>query len=105
MECRHHPGQQDARDSRRPSHRDWVRSGGEGRASVLIGSALWDVDGRALGHWGVLEAATEADARAFAEGDPFATGGIVAETRLTRLADTFEAARVAQRMTTEGKTT
>lgn len=105
MECRHHPGQDAARDAARPAHRDWVRSGGDGRASVLIGSALWDDDGAALGHWGVLEAASEAEARAFAEGDPFAAGGIVAEIRLTRLADTFQAARIAERMTTEERTT
>lgn len=101
MECHHHPGKDADRDRHRPAHRDWVRSGGDGLASVLIGSALWDGDGRALGHWGVLEAATEADARAFADGDPFAVSGIVAETRLTRLADTFQATRIAERMTTE----
>ena len=101
MECRHHPGKDADRDAARPAHRDWVRSGGDGRASVLIGSALWDAAGTAIGHWGVLEAATEAEARAFAEGDPFVTTGIVAETTLTRLADTFQADRVANRMTTQ----
>lgn len=99
MECQHHPGRQDDRDAARPGHRDWVRSGGDGLASVLIGSALWDENGQAIGHWGVLEAPTEAAARAFAEGDPFATAGIVASTRLTRLADTFQAERVTERLT------
>lgn len=99
MECRHRDARDADRDTHRPAHRDWVRSGGDGRASVLIGSALWDDAGRAIGHWGVLEVATEADARAFAEGDPFAAGGIVAETRLTRLADTFQANRIPDRMT------
>ncbi|GGD20409.1 YciI family protein [Sinisalibacter lacisalsi] len=99
MECRHHPGKDAERDRLRPSHRDWVGTGGNGLASVLIGSALWDEAGQAIGHWGVLEAATEANARAFAEGDPFAAEGVVAETRLTRLADTFQADRIAERMT------
>lgn len=104
MECPHHPGQEAARDAARPAHRDWVRSGGDGRASVLIGSALWDGDGIAIGNWGLLEAASEAEARAFAEGDPFAAAGITAEIRLTRLADTFQADRIVERMTTEGRT-
>ncbi|GKY86638.1 YciI family protein [Sinisalibacter aestuarii] len=98
MENRHHSDRDTDRDRLRPEHRDWVRSGGNGLASVLIGSALWDGDGNAIGHWGVLEAATEADARAFAEGDPFVTGGVVAETEITRLADSFQAARIAERM-------
>lgn len=99
MECRHHPDKQDDRSAARPAHRAWVQSGGGGLASVLIGSALWDEEGYAIGHWGVLEADSEDHARAFAEGDPFATGGVVAATTLTRLADTFEARRVSQRMT------
>ncbi|MCB1394674.1 MAG: hypothetical protein H6898_09495 [Rhodobacter sp.] len=99
MECRHHPGRDADRDRLRPSHRDWVKSGGAGLASVLIGSALWADDGTALGHWGILEAATPEAARAFAEGDPFAIGGVVADIALTRLADTFMADRIAPRMT------
>lgn len=99
MECRHHPGKDAARDRLRLTHRDWVRSGGNGLASVLIGSALWDEAGQAVGHWGILEADTLQTARAFAEGDPFAAEGVVAETHLTRLADTFQANRIAERMT------
>jgi hypothetical protein len=98
MDNRHHPDRDADRDRLRAEHRDWVQSGGGGLASVLIGSALWDVDGKAIGHWGVLEAVTEADARAFAEGDPFARGGVVAALTLTRLADTFQADRIAERM-------
>ena len=101
MHCHHHPGKQAARDTARPAHRAWVQSGGNGLASVLIGSALWDEEGHAIGHWGVLEAESAARARAFAEGDPFVTGGIVADTTLTRLADTFQADRVVNRMTTQ----
>lgn len=94
----HHPAQDAARDRLRPAHRDWVKSGGNGLASVLIGSAMWSEDGQAIGHWGVLEAASEAEARAFAEGDPFVTGGVVADIAITRLTDTFQAARIADRM-------
>lgn len=99
MECHHHPDAAPRREALRPAHRDWVREGGRGLASVLIGSALWDANGAGIGHWGILEAESEAQARAFAEGDPFATGGVVARLTLTRLADTFMADRITPRMT------
>lgn len=94
MICHHHPDQDAARDRLRPAHRGWVASGGNGLARVLVGSALWDENGSGVGNFGILEAETEAGARAFAEGDPFATGGIVARIELTRLADTFQADRI-----------
>lgn len=99
MECRHHPDAGPQREALRPAHRDWVRGGGRGLASVVTGSALWDAAGQGIGHWGILEAATEAEARAFAEGDPFATGGVVASLSLIRLADTFTADRISPRLT------
>ncbi|MCZ8151147.1 MAG: YciI family protein [Rhodobacteraceae bacterium] len=94
MICHHHLGVDAQRDALRPQHRDWVATGGKGRARVLTGSALWDAAGAGIGNFGVLEAASEAEARAFAEGDPFATGGVVREIILTRLADTFQAGRI-----------
>lgn len=96
MICHHRPGAESAalRDSLRPRHRAWVASGGEGLASVLTGSALWNAKGEGIGNFGVLEAESEAKARAFAEGDPFYTGGVVRRVELTRLADTFQAARI-----------
>lgn len=100
MECRHHPDIDEKRDAMRATHRDWVRSGGNGLASVLVGSALLDEAGRGIGHFGILEAESKADARAFADLDPFATEGIVSETRLVLLPDTFPADRIAPRLTT-----
>lgn len=96
MVCHHHQGPDIAarRDALRPRHRDWVVSGGDGLARVLTGAALWSDEGAAIGNFGVLEAADKARARAFAEGDPFHTGGIVRQVTLTRLADTFQAARI-----------
>jgi hypothetical protein len=99
MECRHNPDVADLRDSLRATHRDWVKSGGNGLASVLIGSAMWDDTGGAIGHWGILEAEDPEKARAFADGDPFATEGVVDRTTVTRLADTFMGARITPRMT------
>lgn len=99
MRCLHHPGKAAERDLHRAAHRDWVASGGDGLASVLVGSALWDDAGESIGHFGILEAQDEPRARAFAEGDPFARAGIVRETVLTRLADGFQAHRISDRMT------
>jgi uncharacterized protein YciI len=97
MECRHHAEKDSERDRLRAAHRDWVRSGG-GIASVLIGSAIWTEHGRPTGHFGIIEAESHRDAKAFADGDPYSVNGIVAETRLTRLADTFQERRI-DRMT------
>ncbi|MGY6695693.1 MAG: YciI family protein [Roseinatronobacter sp.] len=96
MICHHHDGPEIAarRDSLRPAHRDWVASGGEGRVVVLTGSALWDESGTGIGNFGILQAETEVEARAFAEGDPFAQGGVVRQITLQRLADTFRAERI-----------
>lgn len=94
MVCQHYPDMDALRDSLRPAHRAWVASGGGGLASVLTGSALWDSDSTGIGNFGILSAETETAARAFADGDPFAQGGIVSKITLTRLADTFQAGRI-----------
>ena len=94
MECTHHPGRDAERDLLRPEHRAWVASGGQGLVRVLVGSATLNDDGTARGNFGLLEAADEQDARAFAKGDPFALGGVVRDIRLLRLADTFQAHRI-----------
>ncbi|SPF80216.1 YciI family protein [Pseudoprimorskyibacter insulae] len=98
MRCIHHPDMDAQRDALRPTHRDWVKSAGGNSASCLIGSALWKDDGSALGHFGILQAESGAKARAFAEGDPFNTGGVVAEIHITRLADGFQSDRVSEWM-------
>jgi uncharacterized protein len=99
MRCLHNPGQDAARDTHRPAHRAWVESGGNGLASVLIGSSLLDHGGVSIGNFGILEAASRQAAQAFAEGDPFHQAGIVGSVELTPLPDTFQSARIANRMT------
>jgi uncharacterized protein len=94
MVCQHHANIDAQRDALRPAHRAWVASGGEGLAVVLTGSALWDDGGAGIGNFGVLKAGSAEDAHAFAAGDPFAKGGVVREITITRLADTFQAARI-----------
>ncbi|KAA2314702.1 hypothetical protein DL237_06770 [Pseudooceanicola sediminis] len=98
MRCLHHPDQDAARDTLRPDHRVWVTSGGDGLVSVLIGSALTDATGGSIGNFGILEAATPDDARRFAEGDPFARAGIVADIDITPLPDSFQAQRITDPM-------
>ncbi|MFA7416676.1 MAG: YciI family protein [Rhizobium sp.] len=99
MRCLHHPEQDAARDTHRPAHRSWVQSGGEGTAIVLIGSALLDENGASIGNFGILEASDLAQARAFAEGDPFNRAGIVASIELTPLPDSFQSHRISEPMT------
>lgn len=99
MRCLHHAQQDIVRDAHRPAHREWVRTGGDGLAVVLIGSALLDDAGNGLGNFGVLEAADLDQARAFAEGDPFNQAGIVASIELTALPDNFQAHRIVEPMT------
>ena len=96
MICPHHSGADIAtlRDSLRPAHRAWVASGGDGLAIVLTGAALWNEAGDSIGNFGILQAKDEANARAFAMGDPFCKGGVVKRVELTRLADTFQAGRI-----------
>ena len=98
MRCLHHAGMETRRDEVRPTHREWVKSGGGGLASVLIGSAMLGEDAAAIGHFGILEAGTMPDAQAFAEGDPFNRTGVVAKIELTPLPDTFQAHRITERM-------
>jgi len=98
MKCTHHVGQDAKRDEVRPIHREWVGSGGNGLASVLIGSAFLTDQSVPAGHWGILEADDAAAALAFAEGDPFNKNGVVAEIEITPLPDTFQAHRITDRM-------
>ena len=86
------------RDTHRAEHRDWVKSGGDGLAAVLIGSALVDDDGAAIGNFGILQANDMESARGFAQGDPFARAGIVETIELTPLPDTFQAHRITEPM-------
>ena len=102
MRCLHYPEMDAMRDTHRAEHRAWVQSGGKGRAAVLIGSALLDGDGKAIGNFGILEAEDEESARAFAEGDPFNRAGIVETVELTRLPDSFQAHRITDPMTAAG---
>ena len=99
MQARHHPGMDARRDMLRPEHRDWNRSGGGGLVSVLTGSALWAPDGTPVGHWGIIEAPDLDTAQAYGAGDPFVTGGVVADITFTRMADGFPADRISPRMT------
>jgi uncharacterized protein YciI len=98
MRCLHKPGQDAARDEHRPAHRAWVGSGGNGLASVLIGSAILAENGETAGNFGILEAKSLEDARSFAEGDAFNLAGIVDTIELTALPETFQAQRITDPM-------
>ena len=82
MTCRHHVGTAEMREANRASHRRWVDTGGDGLVSVLIGSAIVDDQQNNVGHFGILEAESQANALAFAEGDAFFTAGMSQASRL-----------------------
>ncbi|MFT4743459.1 MAG: hypothetical protein ACI91Z_001434 [Yoonia sp.] len=92
MQCHHHADKAPDHHTHRPAHREWVGLGGNGLASVLIGSAMRDENGH--GNFGILETTTKADAHAFAQGDPINRHGIVREISLIRLADGFQHQRI-----------
>ena len=94
MQCTHYPNMDSRREQLRSEHRAWVASGGDGLARVLVGSATQMDNGAVLGNFGILEADSLALAMAFAEGDPFARGGVVSDIQLTRLVDGFQAHRI-----------
>lgn len=99
MHCHHHADMDALRDQHRPAHREWVKSGGDGLANVLIGSATQDLTGATTGNFGILAVANRAAADAFANGDPFARNGIVADIELIDLPDGFQAHRISDPMT------
>lgn len=98
MQCSHHDDMDNLRDQHRAEHRQWVKSGGDGVAIVLIGSATINDQATSTGNFGILQAKSLADAMAFAEGDPFNSAGIVSDIKMTRLADGFQAHRIPEPM-------
>ncbi len=94
MHCRHKHGVDALRDATRPAHREHVASGGNGLVRVLIGSALTAEDGSRSGNFGILEAASHADAMDFARQDPFNLAGVVEAIEITAIADGFPAQRI-----------
>lgn len=91
----HNDGVSALRDTLRPAHRDYVASGGDGLARVLVGSATRHLSlEEGIGNFGIIEADSYEKAKAFAEGDPFHMGGVIARIELIRLADTFQAHRI-----------
>lgn len=98
MQCTHHQNMNDKRDQHRAAHRKWVKSAGNGKASVLIGSATVDAAGSSTGNFGILKANTQADAQAFADNDPFTKNGIVKSITITPLPENFQAHRITDPM-------
>jgi hypothetical protein len=69
-----------------------MRTGGNGAAKVLVGSALTGDDGETpIGNFGVLEAPSREAAQAFAENDPYALAGLVESIEIVALASRFQA--------------
>jgi|SRR5215217_6798406 len=94
MLCRHRSGVDALRDETRPAHRAHVASGGNGLVRVLIGSGLANETGQRNGNFGILEAQSLADAKSFAEADPFNVAGVVEAIEVLPIAEGFPADRI-----------
>ena len=90
MICRHNDDATGIRAAAREAHRAHVATGGDGAASVLVGSALVaDGGDDPLGNFGIIEAPTREAAMAFAEQDPYNRAGLVATIEVIALAERF----------------
>lgn len=76
--CRDRPGQLQTRLDTRPAHLDHIRDSG----IVQLAGPLLDGAGQMCGSLVVVEAADIAQARAWAEADPYRAADLFAETEI-----------------------
>lgn len=79
--CRDKPGMVETRVATRPVHLDYLNAPG---SPVRAAGALRDETDQPIGSIIVIEAASAAEARAFAEGDPFFKAGIFATVEVAK---------------------
>ena len=87
--CTDRPGGLDIRMQHRPEHLAWLEAN---KARVLLAGPFLDAAGQMTGSMLVIEAADEADARAFLAGDPFAKVGLFSASEVKPWRRTFGAA-------------
>jgi uncharacterized protein len=75
------PGSSSLRAENRPAHLDYLKAQD---AMVLAAGPFLDEQDGSIGSLFIVEAASEAEARKFAENDPFAKVGLFASTRIRR---------------------
>ncbi|HUO22873.1 MAG TPA: YciI family protein [Caulobacteraceae bacterium] len=77
--CHDKPGALPLRTELRPKHREYLASLGE---QVLLAGPLLDDQGLMCGSLFVIEAADEAGAEAFSQGDPFRQQGVFGQIEI-----------------------
>ena len=73
LHCLDKPGSLEVRKATRDRHLDYLKSAPVG---VLLGGPLLGTDGAPIGSLLVIDAADEAEAKRFAEADPYAKAGL-----------------------------
>jgi len=80
ISCKDKPGQPELRQANRPDHLDYL--GGQPERIVAAGPTLGD-DGNPNGSVLIMEFDDLAQARAFADGDPYAKAGVFESVTVT----------------------
>lgn len=80
--CVDKPNSMELRMAHRPAHIEYLNAR---NSQIVLGGGLLTEDGESLlGSLLVIDAADEAAARAFADGDPFAKAGLFQSVRINR---------------------
>ena len=87
--CTDKPNGLEIRMQHRPEHLAWLEAN---KARVLLAGPFLDGAGQMTGSMLVIEAADEADAKAFLAGDPFAKVGLFSASEVKPWRRTFGAA-------------
>ena len=86
--CTDKPNGLEIRMKHRPEHLAWLEAN---KARVLLAGPFLSADGQMTGSMLVVEAADEADAKAFLAGDPFAGVGLFSAVEVKAWRRTFGA--------------
>jgi uncharacterized protein YciI len=82
INCVDKPNSEAARAKVRDAHRDYLK--GSKKVLLLSGATLSD-EGEAIGVLYVIKAASRAEAQAWADSEPFTSGGVFASVKVTRM--------------------
>lgn len=78
--CRDHPNALELRMANRPAHREYLAQHSD---RLKLAGPFLDAEGRMCGSLLIVEAADQAEAEAFAAGDPYRKAGLFASAEVT----------------------
>ena len=79
--CQDKPDSLDLRQRVRPEHLDYLHAQGD---ALMAAGPFLDGDERPIGSMLIVDVASEAEAKALADGDPYAKAGLFAATEIRR---------------------